>query len=706
MKKLSFLSMIAALAFQASAAVDTSEFIDLELGKDYEVVAFKPFQGKVTAPETGQIVIYSCLPVYTLDNAGELELLSEEQRKYAGYINGKQVYQFSATKDVTYYIYDRFPMTSETLRLEMNPALKMLSSEPAVGETYDLAGNPHILLIFNQNLNIGKATVSTGNLSADVVTHSNGSSVAAEVNDALQAWYDANQLNEGDAITLTLTEVTDALGTAVDDITLSLRAAGKPYKMIDYKLPEVIYSYMPESSVATKAVFTFDGPMGENPNIQLCYSPIELGYEYYEQMEATVEGNKIIVDFAGKLRASAMMSENGVVWPDFDLRLFSIKDARGQLVSTGNNAMIGSYHLSVPYHEIPRLKIDSSFTPANGSDISGETEINIYYNNANGFTFDGISFKSGSESVVVAAADFVKNEQISESEREITVAIPQGWATKPNVEVSFSNIKCNDGYDHSDDIKAKYNGFTITFVDPAAGSRLATLAKGRTITIDTNLEAGVAVTFAISDSDGNIVYGPAEMTSRNSGSYVHTMEKKVTLYRGTDYDMVFTTADGKSESIALIGNGKEFEYSGLELISMNPADKSEIERGARIALEFSGLVVISKLEGSVDFTANNVNSAEDYNGYDTNWELVIDPEAEGEIHLIFSAPDMDNVATEGNEGEEDESHFHFTFTVSSGAIDAIKAEMLSNGIYNLKGQRLSAPVKGVNIIDGRKILVK
>jgi hypothetical protein len=30
----------------------------------------------------------------------------------------------------------------------------------------------------------------------------------------------------------------------------------------------------------------------------------------------------------------------------------------------------------------------------------------------------------------------------------------------------------------------------------------------------------------------------------------------------------------------------------------------------------------------------------------------------------------------------------------------------ANGIYNLVGQKLAAPQKGVNIINGKKILVK
>jgi hypothetical protein len=41
-----------------------------------------------------------------------------------------------------------------------------------------------------------------------------------------------------------------------------------------------------------------------------------------------------------------------------------------------------------------------------------------------------------------------------------------------------------------------------------------------------------------------------------------------------------------------------------------------------------------------------------------------------------------------------------------GIENVVVREVKKTGIYNLNGQRLSAPVKGVNIIDGRKVIIR
>ncbi len=49
--------------------------------------------------------------------------------------------------------------------------------------------------------------------------------------------------------------------------------------------------------------------------------------------------------------------------------------------------------------------------------------------------------------------------------------------------------------------------------------------------------------------------------------------------------------------------------------------------------------------------------------------------------------------------------FNITMTPTTG-INDIKQDELKANIYNLSGQRLSQPQKGVNIIDGKKVLVR
>lgn len=707
MKKLLLISCLASLTLTVSAQDDLSDYQELQLNTEYDITAYKPFKGKVTPMESGQIIVNNNIPVYVLGEDNELRMLTDEEHPYAGYINNQQTWQFAATAGTTYYLYDRFPMSTAKLILRMNPAVEMTTCDPVQGTIYDYAEKPHVAVTFNQNLNIGKATVSVGELSEEAIVRALGANVSVEINSALIKWFAADQIKEGDNLTVTLSEIKDGIGKAVDDIVLTFKVPGKPYKLVNYKLPKVIKSYMPVSSDDTKAVFTFSGPVGPKPDIRLCYSPQELGYDYEEPLTAVVDGNTIVVDFAGKIRAHNDMCALDSPLPNFNLHLYMIRDARGQMIDAEDPVQIGSFVYSIPYEMIPRVDIMSSFTPAAGASLTGTDNIKIYLSPANKFSFSGVGFSSGSETVVVT--DFEVN-QISAGEKELTVAIPAGWNTKSNVIVSLDGITTEDGYDHSGDVTAKYNGFTVTFSAPANGSRLSQIAKNNTISIDTNLGEGAEVTVTIKDQDGKAIYGPAPMQSRSAGSYTHTMTKTVKFYRGNSYKIVFTTGS-ESEEITIEGSASEYEYNGWELVSMDPADGSNIKAGATINVKFTGPVAIVPVDGTVAFTTERAGDVdpndEGVSEMDNAWNIKIAPEATGKIDLIFAAVDSSNVPTLGNEGEDAESHYHFTFTVDESSITEIESTAkVREGIYDLQGRKLAAPVRGINIINGRKVMVK
>lgn len=698
MKKTILSLFLAATATMASAAVDTSEFITLELGKEYPVKEFQPFKGKITIPDNGTVIMYGVVDVCTLSN----DELTELPTEFAGYINGLQAYQFAATAGTTYYLVKDFPMLSFNLRLEMNPEVKILSSIPAEGAVYDPAEQPFVELAFNQNVTIAEASVACGSLSEVVTTAVNGSNIAVNVNEVVNKWFNDNSITGGEDLTVKLSDVKSASDASGKDITLKFKASAKPYKMVSSSLPKTIYSFMPESADSTKAVFTFDGPIAQNPNIQLCYSPIDLGYEYTEPLEAVVEGNTITVDFAGKLRASDQMSALGAKLPSFDIRLYTIRDTRGQVVATETTGSVGSFRFQVPYVEIPRLNILSSFTPAAGAELADESDIKIYVNNADKLSFSGVKFVSGTDTVIVEKNNLTISNP-SPAEVEISVAIPQGWNTKENVVVSLADLKTNDGYDHSTDVQAKYNGFVITFSDPANGAKVDRLTKDRTITIDSNLPAGVALSLSITDPDNNVIYGPASMTERSQGSYVHTVEKEIKFLSDNTYTIKFSTADGKTESIAIIGASVPYAYSDTEFSSISPADGSEVANAAEITVTFTGLASIEKAADSANFTAKPASEGETF---DYQWILTLDPSESGMVNIIFSASDETGELIAGNQGEDAASHFMFTFSVTPGAIQAIEISPATNSIFDIQGRPLAKPVRGINIINGRKTLIR
>lgn len=687
-----------ATAFSA-AAINPADFPTLELGKDYPTESYKEFKGKLIAPQSGIMIEYGTVPIYTLDENNELQDIGEGNWQYAGYINGRQAYQFHVTEGFCYYAYDSFVMDASTVRFEMNPKAEIIESFPKVGSVYDVADEEFITIIFNQNITIGSATISCGELSEPILTRSNGSNFSLLVRDVMIQWYDNKKILGGETLSVTLSDIKDSLGNDVDDISLNFIAAGEPYVMVASKLPEVIISYMPESSEATKAMFTFSGPMAPNPNIQLCYSPVELGYEYYEPLDAVVEGNTITVDFAGKLRVSEEMSTEGRQYNYFDLRLFALRDARGQLVLAGEG-MKGSYHLQVPFYEIPRMEINTQFTPENGAYLTdADKTVTIYFNNAKEVEYSGVKFTSDNHTVFVNK-DEIKVTPISDSEVELTVNIPAGWVGKEDVYVSLADIKTPDGYNHTREFTAKYNGFTLTFVNPAEGTKLASLVQGRTISVDSNLESGDELIFTIT-ADGETIYGPYAMKERTASSYVHAMQKEVMLYSNIGYELHFT-AGTSVEVVKIVGTSAEYEYSPNEFVSIDPAEGTV---AGPITVKFAGLVALEPMPESVEFSATPSSDLENFEGYDNTWAISLG-DANGEVVLAFRAIDMDFKTVQGNAGNEDQSYFRFTYNANSGIFEISTENAENIGIYDLQGRKLNAPIRGINIINGHKVLVK
>ncbi len=684
----------AAGALSAGAAVNPEDFTPLNFDTEYTVEKFKPFMGKLTPDTDGTVIEYGTIAAYTLGADNELDEVSDWS--YAGYINGKQAYQFSATAGTTYYIYSSFVMDNGVISFALNPGVKITETSPAIGEVYDPARMEFAEVTFNQNITIGKATLEIGTNSSEVTLRESGSSFSMLIRDVMMQWFDAELIKGGETMTLTLSDIKDASGNQCDDIKVEFIAGNKPYRMVDYHLPATIYSYMEPGSNDTKATFTFDGPMGDNPDIQLCYSPIELGYEYYEPMAATVEGNTITVDFAGKLRTPESMSPTGVVSPTIDIRLFSIKDARNQIVLAGQGS-IGSFHFQTDYAYVPTVEFSPLFMPEHGASLANETEVTITFDNASEIEFSGVTFSSGTEKVTVDKKD------LTISEGKVTASIPEGWNTKANVYVSLEGLVSTDGQDHSNEFTVKYNGFALTFSNPSANSKLASLLKGRTITIDTNLTGKEPVEFAILDGE-TAVYGPVNMTLRSEGQYLHAMESDVILYASGDYCLRFA-AQNSVETISIEGTSADFEYSPVELESITPETGSQLDEPAQIKVTFNGLAAIERFSGSAAFTATPA-SGEAVDGYDTAWVINLESlGSESTVTVKFQAIDQDFKVIKGNDGIESSSCFTLTYNVKAG-IAEISATNEKSIMFDLNGRRVNSAHRGIYILNGKKTLIK
>lgn len=696
MKKLLSLTF-ACVGLWASAAINPAEFTELEFDKEYSFKQYKEFKGKITPSESGVVIEYGHIPAHTLTSSGELEIVADWT--YAGYIKGKQAYQFHVTAGTTYYIYSDFLMDDGTMSLSLNPAVKVLGVDPAEGSVFDIAAKEYASVFTNQNITIGNATLTIGANSTAVAVRTYGSDTSILIRDVLDKWYDSGLINGGEKIEILLSDITDALGQSADDISLTYIAAGAPYKLLESTIPDPVFSWFTPNNANAVATFVFSGPVAPNPSVELCYSPIELGYEYIENIQATVNGNTITVDLAGKLRTPDLMSPTGTILDYIDIRLSEIKDTRGQYMLASEGS-IGSYQFRTAYTNIEPVNFAVQFTPDYGSSLVGETEIAIAYNNPDKLDFTALVFTSGNDKVKIAKSDLAIASGL------IKAAIPDGWQTRSNVFVSLEGIETADGIDHSAEFIAKYNGFALLFSNPANGASLPSLAKERTITIDTNLDSGEEVTFTLTDGSG-VIYGPCKMTQRAEGQYIHVMESEVTLYVSETYLLTFS-ARGTTETVRIYGQSVPFEHSDIELATVLPDEGATLKGGDAITLTFTGLVYIEQVSGSVDFTTEGRGNQADEtgNGYDYIWELTLPAQLPAtDFDVKFTATDENAMLVKGNAGSDSTSHFILHYNAEAGIFELLAPDSGSL-IFDINGRRMTAPVRGINIINGKKVLVK
>ena len=693
------ITLATASVLPAVAEIAPEEYQELELGKEYTLEFMKSFYGKYTPTVNGQILEYGDVPVYLMDS-GELTLMTEtEGYRYAGYINGKQAHQFPVSAGTTYYFKSDFIMNNGVISIELNPEVSLTKSIPDLGDAFDPAVTDQIELIFNQNITVEAATVKVGDFSAPADNiNTLGSTISVGFNEILRRWYNENRIKPGEILQITLSGVKDGLDNPINDLVFQYRTVSKPVELKEYSLPVELLSWYSEDVNAAKAVFTFTGALAEDQKVELCYAPVELGYEYIENVKSSVNDNVLTVDFGGVRRTSAEMSTSGRADTQIYLRLNTLKDVNGQTVWSDGQGTVGTFLYEIPFAEIPKLNITSEFTPSTGSSLENVTAINIYFNCADHLTYDGVAFTSGNERIVVNS-DAIRIDPISDTEVELTVPVPAGWNTKENVIVTLEGLTSDDGFDHSGDVTAKFNGFTLTYCSIRNGARMKSLAEGTTVKAETNLGNDAKLMFAI---EGELE--PVEMTGSGDGIFMLTMPQTVVFEKDKPYSIIFTAVPGGIETITIVGDTAPYEFSDIELASVTPSAGSAIDPDTEISLNFTGLVSLTPAPGSIQFVADPVGSVE--GGYASEWHLKLENNAaEGQVIVAFAAKDMAGAVLQGNEGADADSYFSLTFTVSSAGTIEVET-MDSTVMFDLLGRQITKkPSGGIYIRGGKKILL-
>ena len=522
LSKLMMLTLMVCSAFSASADVDLGA---MTLNTVYDCPTFKNVRGSFT-PETDGVyrINYSVneqFAIYTdaeltapYENGGEWVQNSEtvEGMKSVGY----QTWNFVG--GTTYYLGGSVGEGLFIMNSNAKVVITVSSSEislntvsPAEGSTISTGGKAQIDIAFNCNVLLESATISAGG-QTETLIHSEtdasqirtyGNTVIILLKDLLQSWYDAGVVSGGEALTVTLNGIRNMNATDVvygenGSLTLNYIVGEQPAVLVSsINTPDQmssVKSYYFEDDATGTISLTFSRSLKNDPNDMpfatwgIGNKESETGDYYEERLPITVDGNSIIISLQGKLRDLAAMGLSSQ-YTDVQIDIKNVKTADGDYVYTEGSGSLGSFNYLYKLNYVV-CDIVAEFAPSKGAIKAGDN-LEIWIMGESDLRYEGVAFTYGENTTIVK--DFEKIQDPDDSKASIlNVTVPklvdaQGEEieNETSVQVSLSNVKAADGYDHSNDVKATYTyeagqsnenlGALPISISPASGSTVKEL---------------------------------------------------------------------------------------------------------------------------------------------------------------------------------------------------------------------------------------
>ena len=710
---------ISSVAAHAAAPVDWG---DMELGKAYNYTTFTANGGKFTAPQSGVLTCTSTCGdfLYPYSDAEHTQELNFQTNYDA---QGHIYYELSVTEGQEIYFYKSFVMNSGswilTMSSEEDVKLNLVSTSPEAGAMLSPAGSPQVLFYFSQNVKISGAEIVVGDYSQSISANLSGSTVFFNCGDDLMALLNAGKLQENDIITFRLKNVRMAANESVlygEDGTceVSYVCAGNPVKLVSVSglLEEgnKFLSYWVKGDPRGILTATFDGDLqvpekgSQSQVLTLGFgnSEGEVGEYYSETIPYTVNGNVLTVDLTGKLRTPENMVTSGTNYGQMLLKLVNVRDAKGNYVYSSGLGTLGSFSYDMAYEEV-KSSFTAEFTPASGESLAGKEKIELWITDYEKLHFDGILFTAGETSVV--STDFTATPDPDfEGAYILDINIPAEMKDLKGVTVTLNNLVCEDGRDHSLLFTAKYDSFMLKKVQYQAsadavpvnlsGARLEKLVPEAKILVNTNMNDKVGYAwYQIRDlnpttPDEAIVKSMATLYKGEDGSFSteiygagyklmlgHTYRMEVTAYASED-DHNYGNAPLGTDYIEFSGATPPYVYSPTQLVSIDPANETTLTEASdtEFTLEFDGMV---SLDASTTFVVygmgetlpfKSIEAVEPADGLSNIWKLTVDAGTLGSVGntltLSVVATDFEGRRVQGNEGEDENTFFRFTYPLN------------------------------------------
>ncbi len=523
LSKLMMFTLMVCSTFSASA--EDVNLGAMQLNTVYDCPVFKTVRGSFTPEKDGVYKInYSASDRFGIftdaemtipyENGGDWAYLSEtvEGMKSMGY----ETWNFVG--GTTYYLGGGFGEglfimnnNAQIVITESSSEISINAIIPAENSSISTGGTAQIDVAFNSSVLVESATVSAAG-QTQVLSHSDagdskvriyGNTVSIILKDLLQSWYNAGVVSGGEALTVTLNGIRNANDTNImygedGSLTLNYIVAEQPATLVNsVNTPDQmssIKSFYFDDDASGTITLTFSRPLLNDPNdmpfatFGVGNKETETGDYYEERLPVVIEGNSLIINLQGKLRDVAAM-DLSAQYTDAQIDINNVKSAEGDYVFSEGSGSLGSFNYLYKMNYIV-CDIVAEFAPAKGTIKAGDN-LEIWIMGESNLRYDGVAFTYGENTTIVK--DFEKIQDPNDSNASIlNVLVPklvdaQGEeiANETSVQVTLSNVKAADGYDHSMDVKADYTyeagqsnenfgAFPIT-ISPAAGSTVKEL---------------------------------------------------------------------------------------------------------------------------------------------------------------------------------------------------------------------------------------
>lgn len=731
---------VAALCVSASAfaAIPFPNGGVLEANTQYSLEQTE-MKASFTPSSTGTVQFTCNLGFHAFADKNCTIMLDE---KHISYENLKQA-EISVTDGQTIYFYcdaydARFSIAGGIFEIMENQPIVINGYSQPQGSILSVTdGFGSFQVYANQPVHAGAVTLSitgTQYSKALVVSSLNAMTIEIPYKSAIDAWFNTGALKGGEDLTMTISGIVNGKGEKYNngaDLVLKFKAPQKTVSLRSAVVPDPFMSYWQPGNPAAILTATYTGDISKAQYFLNFGDQESEDRDYYEEFgsstdpnspaKVTIEGNVVKIDFAGKQRRPQDMVPSGTNYDNLTVKVIAW-DSTGNPVAGEGAGQVGSFDRALNYQYIAPAELNTTFTPEPGGTLEGVKSITLRIYDYDKLSFDGVRFDIEGEVAAASAQKkakgivktiIVPKSEItavkgSSTDWTLTIPVPEEvQKTDSKVIVTLENLSSTDGIDHSNDIRAVYNGFTITsfeLYNPEGqlitDYTMTELAADSKITVIPNIGREypqLYMTYELLDIYNGQTESlkPEAWLNREDDGFdiLYTQEIPMTfkLVRGHEYRLVFNAYPSEAERwagaeslgeeyVVLTGASEPFSFSSIQFLGSDPENGSTIEPTlTEITLQYDGLVKISSETSFINYGSGMteafkaITPVDPEGDYANTWILTIPDSyiatyAPENLFLTIVATDENGKLVEGNEGFEDGNYMFFDFPIAGAAV--------------------------------------